>query len=232
VTGLAWLPAGFSGVSVPFQTAARAFGLGNRTTEWERSMIKNLVVVASGGALAFGLAGAVSPAMAMASVAHPAGVTRANLPMPGGTPIIRDSSARLSGSGHSKLSAPPDTPTVRDGSARPGCAHPGHLRLWNPAAPPTIRDSSLQADPPTVRDSVAQNAPPTIRDAKARPSGAECAKLTNPPGTPIIRDSTAKLGDPDDGGQVTQAAARFGDPDDGGQLQVFAALSDPDDGGQ
>jgi len=97
-------------------------------------MIKNLVVVVSGGALAFGLAGALSPAMASASVAHPAGVTRAALPMPDGTPIIRDSAARL--------------------------------------------------------------------------------------------------GDPDDGGQVTQAAARFGDPDDGGQVQVFAALSDPDDGGQ
>jgi hypothetical protein len=92
-------------------------------------MIKNLVVVISGGALAFGFAGMVSPATASASVARPAGVTRANLPMPGGTPIIRD--------------------------------------------------------------------------------------------------STAKLGDPDDGGQVTQATARLGDPDDGGQVQVFAALSDP-----
>ena len=58
-------------------------------------MIRNLVVVVSGGALAFGLAGAVSPAMALASVAHPAGVTRANRPMPEGTPIIRDSSAKL-----------------------------------------------------------------------------------------------------------------------------------------
>src|SRR5215831_15904588 len=115
-------------------------------------MIKNLVVVASGGALAFGLAGTVSPTLALASVAHPADVTRANLPMPAGTPIIRDSSARLSGTGHGKLSAPPDTPTVRDSRAQPGCVHPGHLRLWNPAAPPTIRDSNLQADPPTVRE--------------------------------------------------------------------------------
>jgi hypothetical protein len=97
-------------------------------------MIKNLVVVVSGGALAFGFAGMVSPAMAGASVAQPAGVTQANLPMPDGTPIIRGSNARL--------------------------------------------------------------------------------------------------GDPDDGGQVTQAAARLGDPDDGGQVQVFAALGDPDDGGQ
>jgi hypothetical protein len=162
----------------------------------ERSMIKNLVAVVSGGALAFGLAGALSPTMALASVAHPASMTRANLPMPDGTPIIRDSGARL------------------------GCVHPGHLRLWNPAAPPTVRDS------------VDQNAPPTIRDAKARPSGARCVHLTNPGPTPIIRDSAARFGDPDDGGQVTQAAARFGDPDDGGQVQVFAALSDPDDGGQ
>ena len=57
-------------------------------------MIKNLVVVASGGALAFGLAGAVSSSMALASVAHPAAVTRANLPMPDGTPIVRDSTAQ------------------------------------------------------------------------------------------------------------------------------------------
>jgi hypothetical protein len=45
---------------------------------------------------------------------------------------------------------------------------------------------------------------------------AYCVKLTNPGPTPIIRDSTANLGDPDDGGQVTQAAG-LGDPDDGGQ---------------
>lgn len=32
---------------------------------------------------------------------------------------------------------------------------------------------------------------------------------------PIIRHSTAQLGDPDDGGQVTRATAQFGDPDDG-----------------
>jgi hypothetical protein len=178
-------------------------------------MIKNLVVVVSGGALAFGLAGALSPAMASASVAHPAGVTRAPLPMPDGTPIIRDSAARLGGTGG--LSAPPDTPTVRGGGARLGCGHPGQLRLWNPP------------DPPVIKHSIDQNAPPVIRDAKARTSGAKCTKLVNPPGTPIIRDSTARFGDPDDGGQ---AAARFGDPDDGGQIQVLAALSDPDDGGQ
>ncbi len=208
-------------------------------------MIRKLVVVASGGALAFGLAGAVSPAMAMASVAHPASVTRANLPMPEGTPIIRDSSARLGGPG--QLSAP-DPPIVKGSTARPGCGHPGHLGLRNPP------------DPPTVKGSVAQNAPPTIRDAKARPGGAACGKLMNPSDTPIIRDSTAqfgdpddgghlfaalgdpgdggqihaaaRLGDPDDGGEVTQAAARLGDPDDGGQVQAFAALGDPDDGGE
>ncbi|HET7245152.1 MAG TPA: hypothetical protein VFJ07_10000 [Streptosporangiaceae bacterium] len=207
-------------------------------------MIKNLVVVASGGALAFGLAGAVSPAMALASVAHPTGVTRANLPMPDGTPIIRDSSARMSGTGHIKPSAPPDTPTVRGSGARLGCVHPGHLGLWNPAAPPTVRDSVAQNAPPTIRDAKARPSgaghvrlsfpsdPPIIRDSTARPGGARCVKLTNPGPTPIIRDSTAKLGDPDDGGQVTQAAARLGDPDDGGQVQVFAALGDPDDGGQ
>ena len=203
-------------------------------------MIKNLVVVVSGGALAFGLAGTVSPAMALASAA-PAGVTRANLPMPDGTPIIRDSSAQLGHRGQvtiwnpgdppvitrskaggpaGKLSAPPDTPIVRGSNARPGCGHPGQLRPRNPA------------DPGTVRDSTAQAAPPTIRDSKARTSGAECIGLMNPPDPPIIRGSTAQFGDPDDGGQVTQAAARLGDPDDGGQVQIFAALGDPDDGGQ
>ncbi len=181
-------------------------------------MMKNLVVVVSGGALAFGLAGAVSPAMASASVAHPAGMTRAALPMPDGTPVIRDSAARMGGTG--RLSAPPDTPTVRGGGARLACSHSDQPRLWNPP------------DPPVIKHSVDQNTPPIIRDAKARTSGTACTKLMNPPGTPIIRDSAARVGDPDDGGQVTQAAARFGDPDDGGQVQVSAALSDPDDGGQ
>src|SRR5579871_7019735 len=113
-------------------------------------MMKNLVVVVSGGALAFGLAGAVSPAMASASVAHPAGMTRAALPMPAGTPVIRDSAARMGGTG--RLSAPPDTPTVRGGGARLAC---NQLRLWNPP------------DPPVIKHSVDQNAPPIIRDAKA-----------------------------------------------------------------
>jgi hypothetical protein len=176
-------------------------------------MIKNLVVVVSGGALAFGLAGTVSPAMALASVASPAGVTRANLPMPAGTPIIRDSGARLGGPGH--LFAQPDTPIIRDAKARRSGAE--CTKLMNPP------------DPPVIKHSTAQNAPPTIRDARMRP---ECIKLMNPPDTPIVRGSAARFSDPDDGGQVTQAAAQFGDPDDGGQVQVFAALSDPDSGGQ
>jgi hypothetical protein len=165
-------------------------------------MIKNLVVAASGGALAFGLAGALSPAVASASVAHPAGVTQASLPMPEGTPIIRGSTARLGSPG--QLSAPPGTPTVRGSSVLPRCGHPGHLRLWNPS------------DPPIVRDSIAQAEPPTVRDAKARTAGAHCVKLMNPSDPPIIRGSTA----------------RPGDPGDGGQAQVFAALGDPDDGGE
>ena len=178
-------------------------------------MIKNLVVIVSGGALAFGLAGTVSPAMALASVAHPAGVTQASLPMPDGTPIIRDSNAKV--------------------------GHRGQVTIWNPPDPPVIKRSkegspvrnlSAPPDTPTVGGSTAQNAPPTVRDSKARIDGAECFKLMNPSDPPIIRGSTARFGDPDDGGQVTQAAARLGDPDDGGQVQVFAALGDPDDGGQ
>ena len=140
-------------------------------------MIKNLVVAGAGGALAFGLAGAVSPAMAQGSVA-PAGVTQANLPMPEGTPIIRDSKAPL------------------------GCGHPGHLRLWAPADPPTVRDSNAQAAPPTIRDSkarpsgaecsklMAPSDPPIIRDSTAR--------LGDPDDGGQV---TAALGDPDDGGE-------------------------------
>jgi hypothetical protein len=168
-------------------------------------MIKHLVVVVSGGALAFGLAVAVGPAMALAQ----------NAP-----PTIRDAKAQTSGAGCVKLVNPPDPPVIKHSTARLGHGRLDHLRLWNPS------------DSPIIRDSTAQNAPPTIRDAKARPSGAGCTNLVNPPDTPIVRGSAARFGDPDDGGQVTPAAARFGDPDDGGQVQVFAALSDPDDGGQ
>jgi hypothetical protein len=83
-------------------------------------MIKPLVVVASGGALAFALAGTVSPAMAWGSV-HPPD-----------TPTVRDSSARF-GCGHPgqlRLWNPGDPPTVRDSTAQ--------------AAPPTVRDSKAK----------------------------------------------------------------------------------------
>src|SRR6266567_9016212 len=82
-------------------------------------MIKTLVVVASGGALAFGLAGVASPAMALGSVA-PAGVTQANLPMPGDPPIIRHSNDRSGGQGHIGLLAPSDPPIIRGSTARLG----------------------------------------------------------------------------------------------------------------
>ena len=102
--------------------------------------MRNLVVVVSGGALAFALAGAASPAVAWGS-AHPAGVTKA------------------------KLFMPPPTPVIRDSAARPG--HPGQVTIWNPGIPPVIRRSktglggavrklSAQADTPTVRDSAAR----------------------------------------------------------------------------
>ena len=58
-------------------------------------MIKNLVAVAGGGALAFALAGAVSPAVALGSV-HPAGVAHTKLINPAAPPTIRDSSAQFS----------------------------------------------------------------------------------------------------------------------------------------
>ncbi len=82
-------------------------------------MIKTLVVVASGGALAFGLAGVASPAMALGSVA-PAGVTQANPPMPGDPPIIRHSNDRSGGQGHIRLLAPSDPPIIRGSTARLG----------------------------------------------------------------------------------------------------------------
>ena len=52
-------------------------------------MMKNLVAVAGGGALAFALAGAVSPAAAWGSV-HPAGLAHV-LPYQAAPPTIRDS---------------------------------------------------------------------------------------------------------------------------------------------
>jgi hypothetical protein len=174
-------------------------------------MIKNLVVVVSGGALAFGLAGAVSPAMALASVTHPAGATRANLPMPEGTPIIRGS------------------------NARPSCGHSGQLGLLNPSDTPIIRDSVAQAEPPTVRDAKAR--PGGAECGKLmNPSDSpiirgSTAQFGDPDDGGQVH-AAARLGDPDDGGEVTQASAQLGDPDDGGHIQVFAALGDPDDGGE
>jgi hypothetical protein len=152
-------------------------------------MIKNLVVVVSGGALAFGLAGVVSPAMAWGSVGA---VAQANRPMPDGTPIIRDSIARF------------------------GCDSPGPLNLLYPSDPPITRDSTAQAAPPAIRDSRAGSAclmlpgdPPIIRHVTAQ--------LGDPDDGGQLTVATAQLGDPDDGGQVPHVAAQFGDPDDGGQ---------------
>jgi hypothetical protein len=53
-------------------------------------MMKNLVAVAGGGALAFALAGAVSPAAAWGSV-HPAGLAHIKLANQAAPPTIRDS---------------------------------------------------------------------------------------------------------------------------------------------
>ena len=76
--------------------------------------MKNLVAVAGGGALAFALAGAVSPAAAWGSV-HPAGLAHHVLPYQAAPPTIRDSRVWTAGT---VLSAPPDTPTVRGMTAR------------------------------------------------------------------------------------------------------------------
>ena len=84
-------------------------------------MIKKLVVVASGGALAFALAGVANAGVASAS-AHPASVAHAKLLLPAAPPTIRDSTAR-----------------------------PGHPKIQAQAAPPTIRDSIVRGgDPPVI----------------------------------------------------------------------------------
>ena len=80
-------------------------------------MMKNLVAVAGGGALAFALAGAVSPAAAWGSV-HPAGLAHHALPYQAAPPTIRDSRVWTAGAVRTMLTAPPDTPTVRAVTAR------------------------------------------------------------------------------------------------------------------
>ena len=110
-------------------------------------MTRNLVVVVSGGALAFALAGVASPAVAWGSI-HPVDVTKA------------------------KLFMPPPTPVIRDAAASPG--HPGKVTIWNPGDPPVITRSKV---------------------------GGPARTLTAQADTPTVRDSTARLGDPDDGGQ-------------------------------
>src|SRR5690348_18468596 len=72
--GRAWRPSSLR-VSVAFQRRfrqLRSVRSNGRTTGWERRMRKNLRAVAAGGALAFALAGAVSPAVAGGS-AYPVG---------------------------------------------------------------------------------------------------------------------------------------------------------------
>jgi hypothetical protein len=54
---------------------------------------KFFVVVASGGALAFALAGVAGAGVAWGS-AHPAGAAHAKLVRPDGTPVIRDAMAK------------------------------------------------------------------------------------------------------------------------------------------
>lgn len=80
-------------------------------------MRKNLVAVAGGGALAFALAGAVSPAAAWGGV-NPAGLAHHVLPYQAAPPTIRDSRVWTDGAMRTMLMAPPDTSTVRGVTAR------------------------------------------------------------------------------------------------------------------
>ena len=77
-------------------------------------MMKNLAAVAGGGALAFALVGAVSPAAAGGSV-HPAAMAHNKQANQAAPPTIRDSRVWTAGT---VLSPPPDTPTVRGMTAR------------------------------------------------------------------------------------------------------------------
>jgi len=149
----------FQLVSGPFQPGFLASDQTAGICEQERQMIRNLVVVVSGSALALALAGVASPAVAWGSV-HPAGVTTAKLFNPGDPPIIRRSQASVP---VRALTAQADTPVVRDSVARPG--GPGPVTIWNPGDPPVITRSKAggparalraQAEPPTVRDSAAR----------------------------------------------------------------------------
>src|SRR6266702_3680656 len=123
-------------------------------------MIKTLVVVASGGALAFGLAGVASPAMAWGSVT-PAGVTQANLPMPGPPPIIRrsdgqTSGARLGGAGGAKLMAPSDPPIIRGSTARLGDPDDGGQVTAASQSEPTRAKFSAPASPASIAATAAR----------------------------------------------------------------------------
>jgi len=134
-------------------------------------MTRNLVVVVSGGALAFALAGVASPAVAWGSI-HPVDVTKAKLFMPPPTPVIRDAAASPGHPGKVTIWNEGDPPTIRHANARPG--HPGQVTIWNPGDPPVITRSKV---------------------------GGPARTLTAQADTPTVRDSTARLGDPDDGGQ-------------------------------
>ena len=179
-------------------------------------MTRNLVVVVSGGALAFALAGVASPAVAWGSI-HPVDVTKAKLFMPPPTPVIRDAAASPghpgkvtiwnpgdppiirrseAGAPARTLTAPPDTPIVRGSAAKP--AHPGKVTLWNEGDPPTIRHSNARPGHPGPLTLWNPGDPPVITRSKA---GGPARTLTAQADTPIIRDSAARLGDPDDGGQ-------------------------------
>ena len=108
-------------------------------------MIKNLVAVAGGGALAFALAGAVSPAVALGSV-HPAGVAHTKLINPAAPPTIRDSSAQFSHRGPVRIWAPPDPPVIRGSSARTSGAV--HTTLTAPPDTPTVRGLTARTGDP------------------------------------------------------------------------------------
>src|SRR5690242_19151954 len=100
-------------------------------------MRNKLVLIASGGALAFALAGLASPGTAVAGT-HPAGAApglkHLKLSAPtDSSPPISQRPRSPQGLRHLKLSAPDGTPIIRDSAAH---LRPGHGKIWAPSDPP------------------------------------------------------------------------------------------------
>jgi hypothetical protein len=82
--------------------------------------------------------------------------------------------------------------------ARPG--HAGTVPIWNPGDPPVITHAKARPGQPGQVPIWNPGDPPIIRRSQAAP-GSAIQKLSAQADTPTVRDSAARMGDPDDGGQ-------------------------------